>query len=107
MQRILAPLLLLALGAPALAQDKPTPENIMAIQDALVWTGDYRGPLDGGLSGTTLAALKAFQTRENSPARGRVNSADVKKLASIAGIAKKEAGWSPSIDGTNDVVLWL
>jgi hypothetical protein len=107
MQRILAPLLFLSLGTSALAQDKPTPENILAIQDALVWTGDYQGPLDGSLSGATLTALKAFQAREKSPAKGRIISADVKKLASMSGAAKKEAGWSLSIDGTNDAVLWL
>lgn len=105
--RHLLPLIFLCLASPAFAQDKPTPENIMAIQDALVWTGDYQGPLDGGLSGATVNALKAFQARENSPAKGRVISSDVKKLAALSGAAKKEAGWSLAIDGANDVVLWL
>jgi peptidoglycan hydrolase-like protein with peptidoglycan-binding domain len=95
------------LGAPALAQDKPAPENIMAIQDALIWTGDYQGPLDGSLGGTTLTALKAFQTRENSTGKGRIVSADVKKLAEQVAGKKREAGWSLTIDGTNNVVLFL
>lgn len=105
--RTLATLLFSILSLPALADEKPTPENIMAIQDALVWTSDYQGPLEGGLTTATLDALRAFQTRENSPAKGRVIAADVKKLASAADAAKKEAGWSLAIDGTNDVVLWL
>jgi hypothetical protein len=105
--RILVPIFLLALGMPALAQDKPTPENVMAIQDALIWTGDYQGPLDGGLGGATLTALKAFQTRERSSAKGRVLSADVKKLAALSATAKRDAGWSLAVDGTNNVVLSL
>ncbi|BCJ91714.1 hypothetical protein IZ6_24490 [Terrihabitans soli] len=109
MHRILIPLAAFVLASPALAlaQDKPTAENIMAIQDALVWTGDYQGPLDGGLGASTLTALKAFQARENSPGKGRILSADVKKLAELSGAAKKEAGWSLAIDGKNNVVLWL
>jgi hypothetical protein len=92
---------------PLQAQDKPLPENIMAIQDALVWSGDFDGTLDGALGGPALTALKAFQTRENSPAKGRVLSADVKKLAELSAAAKKEAGWSLALDGTNNVVLFV
>jgi peptidoglycan hydrolase-like protein with peptidoglycan-binding domain len=107
MHRILLIPLLLLLGTPARAQDKPTSENIMAIQDALIWTGDYSGPLDGSLGGATLNALKAFQTRENSPAKGRVIATDVRKLSNLSDAAKRDAGWSLTVDGTNNVVLFL
>src|SRR5688500_8354665 len=94
-------------SAPVVAQEKPLPENIMAIQDALVWTGDYDGMLDGNLGGATSVALKTFQTRQNSPARGRLLSADVKKLAELSAAAKNDVGWSLALDGASNVVLFV
>ena len=104
--RLLMPLVLLT-AVPAHAQDKLLHENIMAIQEALVWSGDYDGPLDGSLAGATLTALKQFQAREGAPVKGRVNSADAKRLAAISENAKREAGWSLAIDGASDTVLWI
>jgi len=94
-------------AAPAQAQEKLSPENAMAIQEALVWTGDYDGLLDGSLGGVTLNAVKAFQAREGRPAKGRVGSGDAKRLAEISETAKHAAGWSVVPDGASNVVLWL
>jgi hypothetical protein len=97
----------LCLSAPVHAQEKLSTENAMAIQEALVWTGDYSGPLDGSLGGATMKALKSFQAREGRPAKGRIGSGDAKRLAKLSKAAKREAGWSLTPDGANNVMLWL
>jgi hypothetical protein len=104
--RFFLPLVFL-FAAQANAQEKLLPENIMAIQEALVWAGDYDGPLDGSLGRATLTALKQFQAREGAPVKGRINAADIKKLAAVSETAKRDAGWTLTLDGGNDVVLWL
>ena len=100
-------LLALCLAAPARAQDRLSAENVMAIQEALVWTGDYDGPLNGSLGGATLNAVKAFQAREGRPAKGRLGSGDAKRLAELSAAAKRAAGWSVAPDSVSNVVLWL
>ena len=54
----------------------------MAIQEALIWTGDYDRPV-GAFGSATRAAFADFQKRENLPATSRVNTAAIKKLAEV------------------------
>lgn len=89
------------------AQGNLLPENIMAIQESLIWTGDYDGPVDGALGSKTRAAFAAFQKREGLPVTSRVNTAAVKKLAEVSAAAKREAGWRLTIDGKRAIVLWI
>ena len=41
-----------------------------AIQDALIWTGDYSGVADGTFGRQTFAAIAAFQMRMQQPPNG-------------------------------------
>jgi peptidoglycan hydrolase-like protein with peptidoglycan-binding domain len=91
----------------AQAQGNLLPENIMAIQESLIWTGDYDGPVDGSLGSETREGLAAFQSREGQPATGRVNTAALKKLAEVSAAAKRDAGWRLAIDGKSAIVLWI
>jgi hypothetical protein len=54
-----------------------------AVQDALVWTGDYSGPLDGALGRGGLAAIQAFERRANAPTADGILS-DAERAALLA-----------------------
>ena len=94
-------------SAPVHAQGSLFPENIMAIQEALIWTGDYDGPVDGAFGSATRVAFADFQKRENLRATSRVNTATIKKLADVSTALKRDAGWRLAIDGRNHIVFWI
>jgi hypothetical protein len=52
----------------------PEPER-RAIQDALVWTGDYNGTNDGNFGKRTRDAIAAFAVRVKKPAYGTLDDA--------------------------------
>ena len=79
----------------------------MAIQESLIWTGDYDGPVDGTLGSATRAALMDFQKREDLPATNRVNTAAIKKLAEVSAALKRDSEWRLAIDGRNGIVFWI
>jgi peptidoglycan hydrolase-like protein with peptidoglycan-binding domain len=49
------------------------PTQIAATQQLLAQAGFYSGPLDGTLSGTTRAAIRAFQASANLPPTGQLD----------------------------------
>jgi peptidoglycan hydrolase-like protein with peptidoglycan-binding domain len=105
--------LLAVASAPVIAQDKPpAPEPlptaiVLAVQDALIWTGDFDGIADGKPGPAFAAAVKQFQTREAKPVTGTPTPGDMWRLSQIVDEAKKSADWRLEIDGPNDVVLGL
>jgi hypothetical protein len=66
----------------------PEPER-RAIQDALVWTGDYNGTNDGNFGKRTRDAIAAFAVRVKKPAYGTLD--DVAKAALFAAADKARA----------------
>lgn len=57
-----------------------------AIQDALVWTGDYNGAVDGGFGKRTFDALVKFETRARLKPDGQL---DAQERAALEAAAKK------------------
>jgi hypothetical protein len=83
---LVAAILLAALPAraaePAVTLTRPL---ALAVQDALVWTSDYSGPLDGQAGERLTEALKRFQSRDGRPAAtGRPTLADLSRLRAAA-----------------------
>lgn len=58
----------------------------VAIQDGLIWTGDYKGIADGKFGKGTRDAIVAFATRNKFPADGTL---DAKGRAALAATAKQ------------------
>ncbi len=61
----------------------------IAIQDGLIWTGDYKGLADGKFGKGTRDAIMAFATRSKLPADGTL---DAKGRAALAAMAKQAKG---------------
>ena len=57
-----------------------------ALQDALIWTGDYKGSVDGGFGRGTRDAIAAYAKRANQPTDGTLN--DKARVALTAAGAK-------------------
>jgi len=55
-----------------------------ALQDALVWTGDYKGTIDGVLGRGGVAALSAYAKRANTTPEGVFEAATRKQLLAQA-----------------------
>ncbi|MFI5014666.1 MAG: peptidoglycan-binding protein [Hyphomicrobiales bacterium] len=64
-----------------------------AIQDALVWTGDYSGVSDGAFGRGTLGAIKAFQTRAKARADGILAAPTLAALLAEGAKGRQVAGF--------------
>jgi peptidoglycan hydrolase-like protein with peptidoglycan-binding domain len=60
-----------------------------AIQDALVWTGDYNGVVDGAFGKRTRDSILAYQANIKAPTTGIVDAAEVARLVATAQKAKE------------------
>ncbi len=98
-------MLLLAAGGAAQAEEALPRATILALQDALLWSGDFKAPADGTLGEATIAALKAFQARENRPVTGQLSAEDARRLKEVAAVAKREVGLETVIDAKGDIVV--
>ena len=65
-----------------------------AIQDALIWTGDYSGVTDGTFGRQTYAAIAAFQMRMQQPPNGILAPQARSALLSAARQARGAAGFT-------------
>lgn len=98
-----APAILPADGAPpvVLVQGDGTPaferswdrQTRFAIQDALVWTGDYETRLDGSIGPTTRKAIRAFQRRHGFEPTGYLTRPQFDALMEARRAAKDAVGF--------------
>jgi hypothetical protein len=65
-----------------------------AIQDALVWSGDYSGAADGAFGRQTFAAMAAFQARIRQPPTGILTPQARATLLAAAQQARNVAGFT-------------
>jgi len=65
-----------------------------ALQDALIWTGDYSGVADGTFGRQTFAAIAAYQRRAQQPPNGILTLQARAALVAAAQQARKAAGFS-------------
>lgn len=65
-----------------------------ALQDALVWTGDFNGTVGGGYGRATHAAIAAYAKRAGSPAEGGLDPKGRAALIGAADAAKVRLGFA-------------
>ncbi len=78
-----------------------------AIQDALVWTGDYKGSIDGVLGRGGVAALSAFAKRAKTTPEGLLADARRKQLVSEAQKLKAATRFVPLQDARSGATIAL
>ncbi|WP_166652510.1 peptidoglycan-binding domain-containing protein [Enterovirga rhinocerotis] len=81
--------------------------NRTAIQDALVWTGDYASTADGVFGRRSFEAIQAFQRRTKRPATGVLDKAATATLLSAAARARGAAGFSVVSDQPTGIRIGL
>lgn len=65
----------------------------IAIQNDLIWTGDYNGIADGEFGAGSIAAVKSFQRRSGSTETGLLTAQERSLLAAAAAARQEEMGW--------------
>ncbi|MDP2357985.1 MAG: hypothetical protein Q8M31_18240 [Beijerinckiaceae bacterium] len=78
-----------------------------ALQDALVWTGDYKGSIDGVLGRGGVAALSAFAKRARTTPEALLADATRKQLVSQAQKLKTAARFAPIQDVRSGATIAL
>ncbi len=79
----------------------------IALQSDLVWTGDYNGLINGEFSDRLVAAVKAFQTRNNTKPTGVLNPQERAILSDSAKPLRDEVGWRLVTDTVTGAHLGL
>lgn len=72
------------------ATDAPTEQGIRIQQEALIWTTDYEGLIDGRSGDETVKAIKKFQTRSGHSQTGTLTDDELVRLIK-EGFAKRDA----------------
>jgi hypothetical protein len=70
----------------------------LAIQNDLVWTGDYNGLVNGEFGERAIAAVKAFQKRNGAKETGVLNQPERATLAAAAKPKQDAVGWRMADD---------
>lgn len=70
----------------------PLAERV-AIQNDLIWTGDYNGVLNGEFGERAVAAVKAFQKRKGAKETGVLNQQERAALTAAAKPKQDAVGW--------------
>ncbi len=79
----------------------------VAIQDGLIWTGDYKGIADGKFGKGTRDSIAAFATRNKLPADGTLDTKGRALLAGTAKQAKDAVNFSVKADERTGVRIGL
>ncbi len=77
--------------------------NIQQIQEGLVWTGYYEGPVDGSLGAGTQTAIKRFQHDIGKPETGSLDDPQAATLAQRAQILIQQTGYRPLLDARSGI----
>ncbi len=84
-------------SAPALSMTQAE-EAIMKQQEALVWTTDYEGLVDGQVGPETIKAIRKFQSRIGNPATGSLTAVELDRLLKEGRAKKTSAGFKEITD---------
>jgi peptidoglycan hydrolase-like protein with peptidoglycan-binding domain len=79
----------------------------MAIQEALIWTGDYRGAIDGTFGPRTFDAIASHQRRERLPANGVLLAEDIEELLAIGAAERDVVGFALVDDSRTGVRIGI
>lgn len=84
----------------------PTPER-SALQDALVWSGDYASTTTGAFGRRTYDGIRAFQKRTGRPQTGLLDPAAVRDVTAVGARARAAAGFASSVDGRSGAEIGI
>jgi peptidoglycan hydrolase-like protein with peptidoglycan-binding domain len=84
----------------------PEAERI-AIQNDLIWTGDYNGTLSAEFGERAVAAVKAFQKKRGAKETGVLNQQERAALSAAAKPKQDAVGWRMLNDGVSGIRLGL
>jgi len=84
----------------------PEPDR-RAIQEALIWTGDYKGAVDGGYGRGTRTAMTAWARRVGLPDDGLLDTRARATLLAAANGAKAAVGFATTPDPKSGAALAL
>lgn len=100
-------LFLFLFSPPTATADAPTEQGVRIQQEALVWTTDYEGLIDGKSGDGTIDAIKKFQARMGHPPSGALSDDELVSLIK-EGFAKRDAvGFKQLTDATAGVSLGI
>jgi len=77
--------------------------TILRIQEALVWTGYYEGPVDGSAGAGTQSAIKRFQRDIGKPETGSLDEAQAATLAQRAQTNVQLTGYRSVLDARSGI----
>ena len=78
-----------------------------AIQENLIWTGDFNGVVSGDFGRNTRAAIVAFARRNNLPPDGTLDERGRAQLTAAGQAAKANVGFSTQRDPRTGAALGL
>jgi hypothetical protein len=78
-----------------------------AIENDLIWTGDYNGAINADLNARAVAAVKAFQKRIKAKETGVLDAKERAALAAAAQQKRDAAGWSLQDDHSTGARIGL
>jgi peptidoglycan hydrolase-like protein with peptidoglycan-binding domain len=89
------------------AVSPPPDANVQKIQEALVWTGYYEGPIDGSAGPGTQSAAKKFQRELSKPETGTLDESQAAVLVQRAQTAMQTSGYRPILDPRSGVRIGI
>jgi peptidoglycan hydrolase-like protein with peptidoglycan-binding domain len=89
------------------AVSPPPDANVQKIQEALVWTGYYEGPIDGSAGPGTQSAAKKFQRELSKPETGTLDDSQAAVLAQRAQTAMQASGYRSILDPRSGVRIGI
>jgi hypothetical protein len=95
----------LALARPAF--DSPSESERRAVQDALIWTGQYNGVADGTFGRQTFDAITAYQQSRRGAASGILTRDERAELLASAQRARSAAGFTIVDDARTGVRIGI
>jgi Putative peptidoglycan binding domain len=84
----------------------PIPMRIK-LQESLIWTGYYPGPLDGEVGERTLSAIRTFQGALGHPQTGLVTQPELNALHQQAARQVDRSGYQSVLDRTTGISIGI
>lgn len=82
-----------------------TRSEVLAVQDALIWTGFYNGLKDGGWGAGTKNAIRDWRRANGLAPDGGSSRDDLQRLLSQATAARGAVGWRTVTDGQTGATM--
>src|SRR5258708_3736074 len=79
--------------------------QIRKLQEALIWTTDYEGLVDGKSGPGTLEAISKFQARIGNPVTGQLSPAEFIKLIKLGTANRASVGFAQFTDNDDGVAV--